>query len=97
VSHYNLMRVPNLKHGTYTWSIRGDINVSIQIIVHKGTLWNNLPNFILQRNCIREIVQSQKMVKIQETEISENKSVLRIKLADFSQDARVHIIASKFI
>jgi hypothetical protein len=47
VSHYHLMRVPNLKHGTYTWNIRGDINTSIQVIVHKGTLWNNLPNFIL--------------------------------------------------
>jgi hypothetical protein len=42
-------------------------------------------------------VQSQKIVKIQESEISENKTVLRIKLADFSPDARVHIIASKFI
>lgn len=36
------------------------------------------------------------MVKIHETEFSENKSVLRIQLADYSKDARVHIIASKF-
>lgn len=36
-------------------------------------------------------------MKIQETEVSENKSVLRIKLADFSKEARVHIIASKFV
>lgn len=97
ISHYHLLRLTNLKHGTYHWSIRGDVNATIEVVVHKGTLWNNLPNFILQRNCIREIVQSQKIVKIQETEISENKSVLRIKLADFSKEARVHIIASKFV
>jgi hypothetical protein len=89
--------VTNLKHGTYQWTIRGDINTTIQIVVHKGVLWNNLPNFILQRTGIREIVQSQKIVKIQESQISDDKSVLRLKLADFSKDARVHIIASKFI
>lgn len=36
-------------------------------------------------------------MKIKESEISDNKSVLRIKLADFTSDSRVHLIASKFM
>jgi len=41
-------------------------------------MWNNLPNFILQRNCIKEIVQSQKIVKIKESELTENRTLLRL-------------------
>lgn len=51
---------------------------AVRIKVHKGTLWNNLPNFILQNGLIKETVQTQKIVKIKETELSENKSTLRI-------------------
>jgi len=95
--HYHLLKLTNLKHGTYNWAITGDIRCQIQVIVHKGKLWNNLPNFILQRNCIREIVQSQKIIKIKESELLDDKSMLRVKLADYSKDARVHLIASRFI
>jgi hypothetical protein len=29
ISHYHLLRLTNLKHGTYHWSIRGDVNATI--------------------------------------------------------------------
>ena len=77
--------------------IRGDQNHKIKLNVHKGEFWNNLENFILKRTCIQELVQSQKVVKIHSSLISNDKSEIRLRLADFSSKARVHILATHFI
>lgn len=76
--------------------LRGDHTHQIQLNVHKGNYWNNLENFILKRTCIQELVQSQKVVKIQSSSI-ENNSEVRLKLIDFTKKARVHIFATHFL
>jgi len=96
-SHYFLLRVEKLKQGDYTWHLRGAHNVTVKIVVHKAKYWNNLENFILKKNCIQELVSSQKILKIKESSIDAKKQKLVVKLADYTPNARVHIFATKFV
>ena len=66
------------------------------ITVHMGQIWNNVENFIQKKTCIQEIVQSQKIIKVQESSVADAGKSIKLKLADFTQDARVHIFATKF-
>lgn len=96
-SHYFLLKVEKLEQGEYTWQLRGAHNVTVKIVVHKGQYWNNLENFILKKNCIQELVSSQKILKIKESSIDAKKEKLVVKLADYTPNARVHVFATKFV
>ena len=76
----------------------GENEFSMVINVHKGKTWNNVKNFIQKNTCIQEIMQSQKMIKIAESSFEKGiqKSRFRVKIADGTKDARVHLFATKF-
>ena len=41
-------------------------------------------------------MQSQKVIKVHESEILDAGKSIKLKLSDFTQDARVHVFATKF-
>ena len=94
--HYCTLSVDNLEAGEYVLKTFGENSFRMIIHVHRGQTWNNVQNFIQKQTCIQEIMQSQKMIKISESLLQNNKTRLRLRLADFSKDARVHILATKF-
>jgi hypothetical protein len=85
-----------LEAGDYHFFIRGDTDHNIEIKVHSGQYLSNMGSFILKKNCLQELVTSQKIVKITESQMV-RKNTLSIKLADHSKNARVHIIATHFV
>lgn len=85
-----------MEAGEYHLFIRGDIDHHIEIKVHSGQYLSNMGSFILKKNCLQELVTSQKIVKISESHLVD-KNTLSIKLADFSKNARVHVMATHFV
>ena len=81
--------------GNYNLSIRGFKNHTIKITVHEGKMLNNMENIILKKNCLQEIVSTNKIIKLSESKISLNE--VSLKLADFSKNTRVHIVATNFV
>lgn len=53
-------------------------------------------NFILKKNCLQELVASQKIVKISQSQLVD-KNTLSLNLADYSKDVRVHLMATHFV
>ena len=94
--HYRLLETDNLEPGDYELKVHGSNPFSMDITVHMGSIWNNVENFIQKKTSITEIMQSQKVIKVQESEIQDAGKSIKLKLSDFTEDARVHVFATKF-
>ena len=56
----------------------------MDITVHMGSIWNNVENFIQKKTSITEIMQSQKVIKVQESEVQDAGKSIKLKLTDFT-------------
>ena len=93
--HYYTLRITNLQAGQHHLQLRGEKKVSMVINVHKGHFLKSMGNVILKRDCIQALATSQNMVKIRESMVTAD--TVKCTLADFSPNARAHIVATNFI